>query len=202
MSGEKKDEEIIDEEITDDDSEGDEGDESDKGDDKDDAQEGEDELTASERKELEDLRKKEYNFKKMRSNVKQTKDEVKREKTVLKENWLEFKENLVNERKEDALSLLVGDDEETRKKVLYNFNRIDPGKDAVLKDEIFKRMREAVNMLGGNQQPNIVTRGGHSGYRGNSDGVESSESQNMRKDMKIDDETKKKYSGENWAPKI
>lgn len=160
-----------------------------------------DALSSEERKELEALRKKDFNFKKMRDNTKKSKDEVKREKEEVKEEWQEFKENLVKERKEDALSLLVGDDDELRKKVLYNFNRIDPNKPITTKEEIFKRMKEAYSLVPGAREPNIITRGGHSGYRGGSEG-ESADSKAMRKEMRISDEVKKKYSGEKWDPKF
>lgn len=162
----------------------------------------EDELTVDERAELEALRKKDFNFKKMRSVTKQGREEIKKGKEELDSGWKEFRENIIKERESDALELLVGDDEEKRKKVLYNYNRIDKDKPAVTKEEIYKRMREAANMEGVSSSPNIISKGGHSGYRGTTSVQESPESQKMRKEFKITDEQKSKYSSPDWTPKF
>lgn len=164
--------------------------------------EEEEPITSDERRELEALRKKEFNFKKMRELGKKTKEEVKKGKEELDTDWRAYREEQTKERMLDALEILVGDDEDARKKVLFNFNRIDPDKPARSKEEIYKRMKEAANMIGEGQQPSILSRGGHSGYRGSSDKSETPTSIEMRKNLRISDEDKKKYSGSEWTPKL
>lgn len=161
----------------------------------------EDDLSDDDRTELERLRKKEFNFKKLRGQTKSEKEEIRKGREELNKEWQEYKNSLIKERQEDALSLLVGDDEETRKKVLYNFNRIDPDKPATTKDEIFDRMREAAKLTGANAQPNILSQGGYSGYRNFDSKSESEASKEIRKELNITDEDKSKYSGE-WKPKF
>ena len=64
-------------------------------------------------------------------------------------------------------------------------------------------MKEAVNMMGIPSEVNPLHRpASHSGYRGfNESKKESSDSIDMRKNMGITDEDKKKYGGDNWIPK-
>jgi hypothetical protein len=159
------------------------------------------ELSDAERKELEELRKKDFNFKKLREQGKHTKEEIAHEKENLAKEWGEFRDNLISERKSDALDMLVGTDEELRKKVLANYDRIVG--DASTKQEIYRKMRDAVNLTGGAVAPSPLARQYSSGADrfGMADKRESADSMDIRKHLKIDDEAKKKYSGD-WKPKI
>ena len=108
------------------------------------------ELTQEKLKKLEN---KEYNFKKLRDmtdiekeKLSVTEIELKRKQEELEENQKSFTETLTGSFQNEALAVLVGDDKETRKKVLYNFKRIS-GADGN-KEEVFAKMRDAFNMLG------------------------------------------------------
>jgi len=165
-------------------------------------EEGKHELSNEEMEEYKKLKEKDFNFKKLRSGTKAEREEINKAKEDLNSEWQEFRTNLEKERKEDSLSILVGDDEELRKKALYNYNRIDSDKPAKTKDEIYTRMREAVNMEGSETTPNALSMGaGHSGYRNmNKDTKESQDSVEMRRFMKLSDEDKKKYGSKEWQP--
>lgn len=159
-------------------------------------------LTDEERKELEELRKKDLNFRKLRDSSKKTKAELDKEREDLAKDVKDFKDNLVSERKSDALDMLVGEDKEMRKKVLLNYDRIVG--DANTKQEIFAKMKDAANMTGGVQEPNPLARqhfGGGDRF-GTTDKRESDDSREMREKMRISDEDKKKYGGKDWKPKL
>jgi hypothetical protein len=149
------------------------------------------------------LKEKDFNFKKLRDQKKLAKQEVEKGKKELDEGWKDFRDNMIRERKEDALSLLVGDDTEIRKKVLYNYDRIKD--EATTKGDIYKKMREAVNMLGDSSPSNPMsrqTRGVADRFGSNATKQESEEQRSMRQAMGISDEDKKKYGSDNWNPKI
>lgn len=185
-------EETVDEETT----------EEEKVGDTEDTEDVKEDLTDDERKELDALRKKEMNFKKLREQSKKTKKQVDERVKELEDREKDFRENMIKERKEDALALLVEDDKELRKKVLLNYDRIIG--DAVTKEEVYAKMRDAVNMLGGNVAPNPLARQ----YRGGNDRFdqgkrgESSEAKELREALNISDADKKKYGKEDWKPKI
>jgi hypothetical protein len=69
----------------------------------------------------------------------------------------------VESNKNEALAVLVGNDEALRKKVLYNYDRLKG--DAVTKDEINSRMRDAYNMLG-QAAPQVNVLGQAVNYQG------------------------------------
>jgi len=103
--------------------------------------------------ELEKLKNKDFNFKKLRDMNEEEKAkltgvelQLKQKQEELEENQKTFSQQIVDGNKNEALAVLVGDDEELRKKVLSNYDRIKG--DAVTKEEINSRMREAYNMLG------------------------------------------------------
>jgi len=122
------------------------------------------EMSKEEYDEYQKLKTKDFNFNQLRKGTKTEKEEIKRAKEDLNKEWQEFRGNLEKERKEDALSLLVGGNEELKKKALYNYERIRD--DAKTKDEIYKKMRDAVNMLGGDDTPNpMAMNNSYSGYR-------------------------------------
>jgi hypothetical protein len=122
------------------------------------------ELSKDEYEEYQKLKTKEFNFNQLRKGTKTEKEEIKRAKEDLNKEWQEFRGNLEKERKEDALSLLVGGDEELRKKALYNYERIKD--EAKTKDEIYRKMKDAVNMLGGGDAPSLMAmNNSYSGYR-------------------------------------
>jgi len=158
-------------------------------------------LTDDERAELEKLREKDLNFKKLRDKEKRTRSEIDKERDELTKSQQEFIDNMVRERKEDALALLVGDDKELRNKALVNYDRIKD--EAKTKEEIYSKMREAVNMIGVASQPDPMARQYHGSYdRFGSNKAESDDSKGMREAMRISDEDKKKYGGDNWKAKI
>ena len=164
-------------------------------------EEEKEELDVDERSELERLRKKDYNFKEMRGKTKKDKADIKKSRAELDQEQESFREDMILERKEDALTMLIGDDKESRKKALFNFNRIDSDVPATTKEEIFKRMKEAVNMTGRQAAPNTMGAGGHSGYRGTPGAKKESEASiAMRKQSGISDEEKKEYGGDDWNP--
>ncbi len=102
---------------------------------------------------LKKLENKAFNFKKLRDMNDEEKGKLSEaEKALmakqeeLEENQKTFQTTLEDSNKNEALAVLVGTDEEMKKKVLHNYGRIEGS--AVTKDEINKKMREAVNMLG------------------------------------------------------
>jgi len=160
-------------------------------------------LTDDERAELEKLKEKDLNFKKLRDSTKEEKEKIKKGKEELAKEQQEFREKTVQERLDDALDIEVGDDEELRKKTVFNFGRIEG--DAVTRKEIHQKVKEAVGMTGTPPSPSMLARGGsHSGYRGlgETDKKETNESKEMRKDMRISDKDKEKYGGAEWQPTI
>lgn len=160
------------------------------------------EMTKEEYEDYQKLKEKDLNFQKLRNGTKKEKEEIAKGKADLTEEWTEFRTNLEKERKEDSLSLLVGDDAELRKKALFNYERIKD--EAKTREEIYKKMKEAVNMAGVSTGVNpLNANSGHSGYRGFEKSTkESDDSKDMRRTMGISDEEKKKYGGDNWQPKI
>lgn len=149
-------------------------------------------------------KEKDKNFKKLRNGTKKEKEDIKKSQEELNAEQQEFRVNMIKERQTDALSAHNVTEEEDIKKVMYNYDRIDPDKPAVTKDEINTRMREAVNMRGIAQGVNPLHQDtAPSGYRGFvNKSKESDESKEMRKDMRISDEDKKKYGDDNWQPKF
>jgi hypothetical protein len=160
------------------------------------------EMTKEEYEEYQKLKEKDLNFQKLRNGTKKDKEDIKKTREELDSRAAEFLDTLEKERKADALSMLIGDDIELRKKALFNYDRIKD--DAKTKEEIYKKMKEAVNMTGVREEVNPMYRDtGHSGYRGfEKSNKESEDSKEMRETMRITDEDKKKYGGDNWKPNL
>ncbi len=160
------------------------------------------EMTKEDVEELEKLRGKNMNFKKLRNGNKSKDEEIKKSQEELNREQQEFRSNMIKERKEDALAAHNITEDEDVKKVMHNYERIDPDKPAVTSDEIRTRMREAVNMSGQPAGINPLNANtGHSGYRGFDSKAESDDSKDMRQSMNISDEDAKQYGGDNWTPK-
>ena len=143
------------------------------------------------------LENKDFNFKKLRDMNDEEKGKLtEAEKALmnkqeeLEENQTKFTETIVDGNKNEALAVLVGDDAEMRKKVLYNFDRIKG--DAVTKEQISAKMREAHNMLGmqGSQINPINLAAGSYGDFGNisSDNKQTNVDGELAKKLGLDDD--------------
>uniref|UniRef100_A0A6M3IP54 Uncharacterized protein n=1 Tax=viral metagenome TaxID=1070528 RepID=A0A6M3IP54_9ZZZZ len=102
---------------------------------------------------LEKLENKDFNFKRLRDMSKDEKDkltatemELKQKAEQLEENQYKFTEQLQNSYKNEAMAVLVGNDKDLQKKVLYNYNKLNSPDGT--KEEVFSKMRDAYNMLG------------------------------------------------------
>lgn len=118
------------------------------------------ELIAQKEKELEStkekltkLENKDFNFRKLEDMTQEQQNKLSdNEKALMKkqeeleENQTKFAETIEESNKKEALAVLAGNDEKLRKKVLYNYNRIKG--EAITKEDINKKMRDAFNMLG------------------------------------------------------
>lgn len=108
---------------------------------------------ADTKEKLTKLENKNYNFKKLRdmnddekNKLSATEIELKKKQEELEENQNKFQTTVSEGNKNEAIAVLVGDDVEMKKKVLYNYDRILG--DAVTKEQINTKMRDAYNMLG------------------------------------------------------
>lgn len=108
--------------------------------------------------ELEKLSEKDYNFSELREKVQKITESVKEKEDALseKEKSLNEKETNMMQREIDgymteALNVLIGEDEETRKKVLAEYNNF--ANKPVTKDEINEQMRKASLIVNGSKQP-------------------------------------------------
>ena len=81
-----------------------------------------------------------------KAKLSNTELELKKKQEELEDNQTKFTQSIVDGNKNEALAVLVGDDKEMKKKVLYNYDRIKG--EAITKEDINNRMREAFNMLG------------------------------------------------------
>jgi len=102
---------------------------------------------------LKKLENKDFNFKKLRDMTKEEKDkltttemELKQKAEQLEENQQKFTEQLQSSYKNEAMAVLVGNDKDMQKKVLYNYNKLNSPDGT--KEEVFSKMRDAYNMLG------------------------------------------------------
>ena len=100
------------------------------------------------KKKLETFENKDFNFKKLRDMTEDEKKKLsgKEEELLKRQEHLEEEQEswtgkIVEGHKGDALAVLVGDDEELRKKVIFHYDRIKD--EATTKDEINKKMRDA-----------------------------------------------------------
>ena len=132
---------------------------------------------AETKEKLQKLENKDYNFKKLRDmndeekgKLSATELELKKKQEELEENQTKFQTTVIEGNKAEALAVLVGNDAEMKKKVLYNYDRIKG--DAVTKEQINAKMREAHNMLGMAQsQVNPINQA--VGFQGGAGGVSS-----------------------------
>lgn len=135
-----------------------------------DANKAKKEELASTQKELEETREKlgklenkDFNFKRLRDldKEKQAKLTEAEKALMLKAEELEnnqksFTDKLITSYQDEAIAVLVGNDEKLRKKVLHNYSRIKG--DAVTKEEVNSKMRDAFNMTGvGSQAPSAIS---------------------------------------------
>jgi hypothetical protein len=94
------------------------------------------------------LENKEFNFKKLRDMSNEEREkltvtelELKKRQESLEEEQRTWKQQVVESHKDDALAVLAGDNEELRKKILLNYNRLKD--EAVTKEQVAKKMKEA-----------------------------------------------------------
>jgi len=97
---------------------------------------------------LSKLENKDLNFKRLRDMTESEKEkltvtemELKKRQESLEEEQKTWKEQVIESHKNDALAVLASEDEELRKKILFNYDRIKD--DAVTKEQIAKKMKEA-----------------------------------------------------------
>lgn len=97
------------------------------------------------------LENKDLNFKKLRDMTETEREkltvtelELKKRQEVLEEQTQSFRQQVVQSHMDDALAVLAGDDDETRKKILLNYDRIKD--EATTKDEVFKKMKDAYKL--------------------------------------------------------
>lgn len=97
------------------------------------------------------LSNKDFNFRRLeemteaeRAKLSATEIELKKRQEALEEQQSSFTKQVIESHKTDALAVLAGDDEELRKKITLNFERIKD--DATTKEEIFKKMKDAYKL--------------------------------------------------------
>ncbi|KKQ99944.1 MAG: hypothetical protein UT24_C0020G0012 [Candidatus Woesebacteria bacterium GW2011_GWB1_39_12] len=155
--------------------------------------------------EIEKLKDKEFNFKRLRD---MTEEELGRlsvvEKSLmqkqekLEEESKSFASKVIESHKNDSLAVLVGDDADMKKKVLFHYERLKD--EAVTKEEIASKMREAWLLAGGIKSFSTTPiSGGLDSYYPSptsfKKGTELTETQKeLAKAMGIKDEDLKKYN--------
>jgi chromosome segregation ATPase len=94
------------------------------------------------------LSNKDMNFKKLRDMTEAEKEkltatemELKKRQESLEEEQRTWKEQVIESHKNDSLAVLAGDDEDLRKIILLNYDRIKD--DATTKEQVAKKMKEA-----------------------------------------------------------
>jgi len=112
--------------------------------------------------ELEKLRNKDFNFKRLRdmseaekAKLSATEMELKRKAEELEESQKAFQGSIIEANKNEALAVLAGNDEEMKKKIIYNYNRITG--EELTKAQINEKMRLAYNMLGQSSTSNPLS---------------------------------------------
>lgn len=113
---------------------------------------------AESHKKLAGLENKDFNFKHLRDmnaeekakltaqelELRQRQEKVEEETKKLRENQEQFTKSTVEEYRDDAITMAVGEDEEVKKKVLYHYDRIKD--EARTKTEIRKKVQDAVKL--------------------------------------------------------
>jgi hypothetical protein len=153
-----------------------------------------------EKEELERLRKKDFNWKELREKNKVKEEELAKEKENLlkeKEDWQQQK---LNSWKEEAIMFQVGDDEETKKKALYNYDRIKG--EPKTKEEVAEQMRDAVAMAKGYKTPDSLSKAVN--YEGSSKITRKSDDKDLSDDAKAAAEQFgiTKADIKNWKPNL
>jgi len=152
-------------------------------------------------KELEKLKKKDYDYKKLRDMTKEeleklssTEIELKKRQEKLEEEQQSFTQKIQQTYQDEALAVLAGNDKATREKVMHNYGRIKDN--AVTKEEINNKMRDAFNMLGSTQtnSPNPINQAinHQGGAPGKSDKPLSNDQKGLAKKLGITDDDLKK----------
>jgi alanyl-tRNA synthetase len=121
--------------------------------------------------ELEKLQNKEFNFKKLRdmtdderSKLTAAEMSIKEEQEKLRDEQSKVYTTLRDERKNDVVNALAGDDEELKKKILFNFDRIKDSEKALSKEDISQIAHEAYSMSTSNRGGSPINRAvNHSG---------------------------------------
>jgi chromosome segregation ATPase len=100
------------------------------------------------------LENKDFNFKRLKDMTEQEREklsaievDLKQRQEKLEDEQRSFVERQVNEHKNDALNVLAGDDKDLREKIEFHFSRIKD--EAVTREEINKKMREAATLATG-----------------------------------------------------
>ena len=152
------------------------------------------------------LQNKDHNFKKLRDMTDEERDkltdretELMQRQDKLEEDQSQWSDKLITGHKDDALNVLVGNDEELRKKAEFHYKRIID--EATTKQEVADKMREAVLLAKGGENMGVdsISRaaGYHSG-RGITDTGDktklSSEGKGLASRLGINDDDLKKHN--------
>ncbi len=158
---------------------------------------------------LSKLENKDFNFKKLRDMNKEEQEkltahemELLQRQEKLEDDQKSFLQKQIESHKDEASAVLAGENEELRKKILFHYDRIKD--EAMSRDEVYKKMREAAILAKGEGTTGInpVLSGINvqgSPPSGSNNKPESEESREMRQAFHISDDDKKKYSGD-WTP--
>lgn len=110
---------------------------------------------------LSKLEKKDFDYKRLENLTEAEKEklsavelELKKKAEELEDKQKQFSNTFISEVKNDLLESLVGDDEELRKKVAFNFERIKDSEKAQSREEIKSLLRDAYAMSVGSNVRN------------------------------------------------
>lgn len=126
---------------------------------------------AATRAKLAGLENKDFNFKKLREmkqeemaklstqeiELRQRQEAVEEETKKLREGQETFTKRTIEEYRDDAIGIAIGDDEEVKKKVLFHYDRIKD--EATTKEQIRKKVRDAVKLAQDENAGNPLFRG-------------------------------------------
>lgn len=157
------------------------------------------------KEEFSKLSNKDLNFGRLKNETKKTKEELAKQAEELDEARKTFVERQTNEYLEEALSSLVGENEDERKKVLHYYNN-ELSTKAITKNEIMNKVKKAYQLTIKPEEYNQVNRAvNYTGREnvGRNNKAESDISKEMRqKIFRISNEKAKKYDTNNWQPKF
>lgn len=128
------------------------------------------ELSAT-RAKLAGLENKDFNFKRLREmkeedkaklsvqeiELRQRQEVIEEETKKLREGQESFTKRTIEEYRDDAISIAIGEDEEVKKKVLFHYDRIRD--EATTKEQIRKKVRDAVKLAQDETADNPLFRG-------------------------------------------